>query len=197
VILRLIARCLPSALGESSIRVTYFGLTPINEQVEVKMPRTDFLNAQRRQITKRLDELRPLYEEYLTLEKAQEALGQLGGPVRRAVGRGRPAAMTRRGPGRPRTRRSPGRPRRRATAARRRTTAARGRTTRATTRTRRSRAGGTRADQAFDAIKKSPGISIPELATKLRIRPNYLYRVTAGLEREGRVKRRDGGFHPA
>jgi hypothetical protein len=160
------------------------------------MPRTDFLDRQRKQITARLNELRPLYEEYLTLEKAQEALEQVGGPVRRAVGNGRRRVVrTGRGPGRPKTRRGPGRPPARRGPGRppgRRST---GRP--AARRQGRKRAGGTRADQALTAIKKNPGITIPELAKRLRIRPNYLYRVTGGLEKENRVRRRNGGFHAA
>lgn len=148
-------------------------------------PRVDFLSNQRKQITKRLEELRPLYEEYLTLEKAQHALDQLGSPIRRAVSGARRSAgrsTTRRGPGRPRTRRGPGRP-----AARRRRAPVR--------RARPSRAGGTRTDQALATIRANPGITIPELAQKLGIQPNYLYRVTASLEKQRRVRRRGRGFH--
>ena len=139
------------------------------------MPRNaNFLARQRDQITKRLEELRPLYHEYLTLEKAHEALEQLEGPVRGAV-RGR------RGPGRP-----PGR----------RTSAKRSRGGRGTTATRRrSRAGGTRADEAVKVIGANPGITIPELAQKLKIRPNYLYRVTGQLQKERRISKRGRGFH--
>lgn len=126
---------------------------------------TDFLSTQRDQITRRLDELRPLYEEYLTLERAQEALEQLGEPVRRA-------ARGRRGPGRP-----PGSKNRRKTT--------------------RSRAGGTRAEHTLKAINAHPGITIPELADELKIRPNYLYRVTAQLQKEHKVRKRGRGFHPA
>jgi hypothetical protein len=153
------------------------------------MPRSDFLAKQRKQITTRLDELRPLYEEYLTLEKAQQALEQLRQPIRRAVGRppgrrgpGRPAA--RRGPGRPQGRRGPGRPPGHRAAGRQRAGGGSGR-----------RAGATRADQALTAIRSNPGITIPELARKLRIRPNYLYRVTADLQRQRRIRRRGRGFH--
>jgi hypothetical protein len=177
------------------------------------LPRTtDFLTRQRKQITARLDELRPLYEEYLTLEKAQQALDQVGKPVRRTLsGNGRRRRRSGRGPGRPPTGRRPGRPRgsgtraagRRTTAARtagRRSTGARtatrrGRATRRTTG--RRRAGGTRADQAAAAIKSSPGITIPELAERLKVRPNYLYRVTNALQRERRIRKRGRGFHPA
>ncbi len=130
------------------------------------MPRTaDFLTKQRDQITRRLDELRPLYEEYLTLERAQEALDQIDEPGRRTA---------RRGPGRP-----PGSKNR----ARRKTT--------------RRRAGGTRAEHALKAIRANPGITIPDLADKLKIRPNYLYRVTAQLQKERQIKKRGRGFHPA
>jgi hypothetical protein len=140
---------------------------------EVTMPTgRNFLARQRDQITKRLDELRPLYDEYLALEKAHEALERLEAPVRRRRGPGRP-------PGR-RTKASRAGGRRRTTATRRRT-----------------RAGGTRADDAAKVIKANPGITIPELAQKLKIRPNYLYRVTGQLQKERRIKKRGRGFHPA
>jgi hypothetical protein len=134
------------------------------------MARTDFLTRQRKMITSRLEELRPLYDEYLTLEKAQQALDQVSAPIRRIVGRGpsRPAA-------RPAARRG-GRP-----AAKRRTT----------------RRPGGRADQALEVIKANPGIRIPELADKLGIRPNYLYRVTAALQKERKIRKRGRGFHAA
>jgi hypothetical protein len=131
------------------------------------MPRTtDFLTNQRAQITKRLEELRPLYEEYLTLERAQEALDQLGEPVRRA---------RRRGPGRPPGSRN--RARRKAT--------------------KRRRTGGTRAEHTLKAIRANPGVTIPELADTLKIRPNYLYRVTAQLQKERQIKKRGREFYPA
>jgi sugar-specific transcriptional regulator TrmB len=58
----------------------------------------------------------------------------------------------------------------------------------ATARPRRRR-GGTRADQAVKLIKANPGISASEVAKKMRIKPNYLYRVLGDLEKEGRVKK--------
>jgi hypothetical protein len=78
-------------------------------------------------------------------------------------------------------RRGPGRPR--------------GSTTRATGR-RRGRRRGTRSDQAVRLVKANPGISAAEIAKKMRIKPNYLYRVLADLEREGRV-RKDGRSYSA
>jgi hypothetical protein len=145
---------------------------------EVTMPpNRNFLARQRDQITRRLDELRPLYDEYLALEKAHEALERIEAPVRRAV----------------RRRRSPGRPPGRRPSA----TRARGSRRGATATRRRTRAGGTRADDAAKVIKANPGITIPELAKELKIRPNYLYRVTGQLQKERRIKKRGRGFHPA
>lgn len=56
---------------------------------------------------------------------------------------------------------------------------------------RRRREGGTRADQVVALIAKSPGLAAGEVATRLKVKPNYLYRVLGDLEREGRV-RKDG-----
>jgi sugar-specific transcriptional regulator TrmB len=53
----------------------------------------------------------------------------------------------------------------------------------------RQRRRGTRADQAVRLVKANPGISASEIAKKMRIKPNYLYRVLGDLEKEGRVKK--------
>ncbi len=53
----------------------------------------------------------------------------------------------------------------------------------------RGRRGGTRADQAVKLIKANPGISASEVAKRMRIKPNYLYRVLGDLQKEGRVKK--------
>jgi len=57
------------------------------------------------------------------------------------------------------------------------------------TRRRRRRRGGTRADQAVKLIKQNPGITASEVARKMSIQPNYLYRVLGDLQKEGRVKK--------
>jgi Winged helix-turn-helix DNA-binding len=61
---------------------------------------------------------------------------------------------------------------------------------------RRGRRRATRADQAVRFVKANPGISAAEIAKKMRIKPNYLYRVLSELEREGRVKK-DGRSYKA
>lgn len=88
------------------------------------------------------------------------------------------SALVGRGPGRPRgsgtgtRRRGPGRPRGR-------------------------RRGATRAVQALELVRSRPGITIPEIASEIKIEPNYLYRVMPRLEQEGQIKRDGKGWVPA
>ncbi len=64
-------------------------------------------------------------------------------------------------------------------------------------RRRRGRRSGGRAEQAVKIITDNPGIGVADLAKKMRLKaPNYLYRVLPGLEKEGRIKKRGGGYHP-
>jgi sugar-specific transcriptional regulator TrmB len=66
-----------------------------------------------------------------------------------------------------------------------------------TPRRRRKRRGGTRADQAVKLIEDKPGISASDVATAMKIKPNYLYRVLGDLEKEGRVKKDGRQYYPA
>ncbi len=56
----------------------------------------------------------------------------------------------------------------------------------------RPKGSGTRAAEALALVKKSgsKGISIPDLALKMGIKPNYLYRVLPGLADDGLVEKR-------
>jgi hypothetical protein len=133
----------------------------------------DFLTEKRQEIDNRLKELRPLYDEYLKLEKAQEALAGMDQPRRRGPGRppGSTSAST---STRTRTRAASGNGRRR----------------------RRRRAGGTRGDQALGVVRQNPGITVSELGDKLGIsQKNYLYRVMANLQEDGAVRKEGKGFH--
>jgi predicted Rossmann fold nucleotide-binding protein DprA/Smf involved in DNA uptake len=69
--------------------------------------------------------------------------------------------------------------------------------TRTAPRRRRRRRGGTRAEQAVKLIGANPGRTASELATEMKIKPNYLYRVLAELEEEGRVRKDGRAYHPA
>jgi hypothetical protein len=62
--------------------------------------------------------------------------------------------------------------------------------------TRRRRRGGTRADQAVKIVADNPGITASEIAKRMKIKPNYLYRVMGDLQKEGRVSKRGRGYHP-
>jgi hypothetical protein len=46
---------------------------------------------------------------------------------------------------------------------------------------------GKRADQTVALIRENPGITIPQLAEKLKIQPNYLYRVVPKLVSGGLI----------
>ena len=65
------------------------------------------------------------------------------------------------------------------------------------TRRGRPRGSGNRAKQALELVRTRPGISISEMASAMKIQPNYLYRVMPTLESEGQVVKRDKGWHPA
>lgn len=121
---------------------------------------TDFLDEKRKEIRARLQELKPLVDEYHRLEAAVQALdGVKSSPT---------AATTRR---------------------------ARSTTTRGTGRRGRPRGSGTRGKQALELVRENPGITIPELADKMGIKQNYLYRVLPGLQKDGMVRKQGRGWH--
>jgi hypothetical protein len=145
---------------------------------------TDFLDEKRKEITDRLKELKPLVDEYHRLEAAAGALAGVGGSAVRAATQ---VATGKRGPGRPRgsaskaaapkAARKPGRPAGKRRAGRR-------------------KGSGTRAAEALALVQGQPGITIPELAAKMNIKQNYLYRVLPGLEQEKKVEKQGRGWHP-
>jgi DNA invertase Pin-like site-specific DNA recombinase len=61
----------------------------------------------------------------------------------------------------------------------------------------RGRKRATRADQATKTVAENPGITTSEIARKLKIQPNYMYRVMGELEDEGRVAKKGKGFYPS
>ena len=60
---------------------------------------------------------------------------------------------------------------------------------------RRRRRGGTRAEQALKHIEENPGIRASEIASKLNIKPNYVYRVVSELEKDGKVEKKGREYH--
>lgn len=93
------------------------------------------------------------------------------------------------------TRRGPGRPRGGSGNGRRRSASA-GSGTQSGKRRRRRR-GGTRAEQALKHIQENPGIRASEIATKMNIKPNYVYRVMSELQSDGKVTKDGRGYTAA
>ena len=147
---------------------------------------TDFLDEKRQEITDRLKELKPLVDEYSRLEAAASALAGVGGSS--SSGATATAAPRRRGPGRPRGSRT--------TTATKAAKPARKAGRPSGRRAGRRKGSGTRAAEALSFVQGQPGITIPELAAKMGIKQNYLYRVLPGLEQEGKVKKTGRGWNP-
>ncbi|MBW3549191.1 MAG: Rrf2 family transcriptional regulator [Actinobacteria bacterium] len=131
----------------------------------------DFLDDKRREIAARLNELRPLVHEYRRLEAAAGALGSVPGASATATA---PRRTTRRAV-------AASSPRRAAATAKPRG---------------RPKGSGPRATQALQLVEAHPGITIPEIAEKMDIQQNYLYRVLPGLAQEGLVEKQGRGWHP-
>jgi len=129
----------------------------------------DFLDEKRSEIGARLKELKPLVDEYQRLEAAVAALD--GVPQNNG---GAPA------------RRSPAR-----TAPKSSRRASKG-----TGRRGRPKGSGTRGAEALALVRTQPGITIPEIAEKMGIKQNYLYRVLPGLAEDGLVRKDGRGWHP-
>ena len=127
----------------------------------------DFLTEKRQEIDNRLKELRPLYEEYLTLEKAKEALAGMDQPRRRGPGRP-PGSGTRRSAG------GNGRRRRR-----RRAGGTRG----------EQALDVVRQNPGITVSELGDKLGIAQ--------KNYLYRVMANLQEDGAVRKEGKGFHAA
>lgn len=60
---------------------------------------------------------------------------------------------------------------------------------------RRRRRGGTRAEHALKYVEAHPGANASEIAKSMGIKPNYVYRVMAELEKDGKVRKNDKGYH--
>src|SRR5256885_10645724 len=125
----------------------------------------DFLDEKRNEIRARLQELKPLVDEYHRLEAAVQALEGV-----------KPSATT-------------------AGATRRRSRSTSTRTGTGTGRRGRPRGSGTRSKEALALVRSNPGITIPELADRMGIKANYLYRVLPGLQKDGVVRKQGGGWH--
>jgi hypothetical protein len=132
----------------------------------------DFLDEKRKEIQARMNELKPLVEEYRLLEAADAALTGIHNSA--ALASTSSATTT-----------APARRTRAKSSTRRASGGRRG----------RPRGSGTRAAQALDLVRSRPGITIPELAEAMGIQQNYLYRVMPGLAEQGKVTKSGKGWH--
>jgi CRP-like cAMP-binding protein len=139
---------------------------------------TDFLEEKRREIQARLKELKPLVDEYHRLEAAERALA--GVPSSNGTASPRSASARSR-PTRARSS-SP-------------SSSSGSGTGTGTGRRGRPKGSGQRAQQALEQIRNQPGITIPELAEKMGIKQNYLYRVVPDLQEQGLVSKSGRGWH--
>ncbi len=149
----------------------------------------DFLAEKYKEINGRVAELAPVVAEYERLEAAAVALDGIsvdspnGAPAVRQS-----APVHRGGPGRTRGAMSS------ATGpAVRSTSAAIAPSKRPPG---RRKGTGKRAAEALIYIRRQPGITIPDLARRMGIKQNYLYRVMPGLEQDGKVAKQGRGWHP-
>jgi hypothetical protein len=155
---------------------------------------TDFLDEKAREISDRMKELKQYVDEYSRLQSAASALAGVRGGSSSTGG----ARKARRGPGRPRGSRTTATAATTTTAKKARTAKKAGRPPGrpAKRRAGRRKGSGTRAAEALALVTGQPGITIPELAAKMGIKQNYLYRVLPGLESENKVKKQGRGWHP-
>jgi CRP-like cAMP-binding protein len=128
----------------------------------------DFLDEKRREMQGRLKELRPLVDEFHRLEAAISALDGVGNDAPPTPAPRRRAKSSTNG-----------------AAASGSSNGRRG----------RPRGSGTRGKQALELVKGNPGITIPEIAQKMGIQQNYLYRVLPGLQKEGLIRKEGRGWH--
>ena len=154
---------------------------------------TDFLETKRKEISDRLAELKSAVDEYTRLEAAATALKGIPASKNGAPAAApRPVGASRRGPGRPLG--SENAP---SGATKTPRAAAKSSAKPAVKRGPGRRKGsGKRGAEALALIQGQPGITIPELATKMGIKQNYLYRVLPGLKQESKIAKKGRGWHP-
>jgi CRP-like cAMP-binding protein len=136
------------------------------------MATADFLDQKRHEIAARLKELKPLVDEYQRLEAAAAALDGMPTLTNATPATRRTSARSTSAPARKRAATHGGR---------------RG----------RPKGSGTRAAEALALVKAQPGVTIPEIAEKMGIKQNYLYRVLPGLAEDGLVVKDGRGWKPA
>lgn len=130
----------------------------------------DDLRGLESRVASRLQELRPLVEEYRALEEVAQRLGL-----------DRDAVAAQKATSRSSTRG--------------RTSASR--STRGSRRRTRRTASGGRQQQVVEAVKARPGITVREVGVQLGVDPTSLYRIVHRLEQDGTLKKQGRELHAA
>jgi hypothetical protein len=130
----------------------------------------DELRGLEERVAKRMQELRPLVDEYRELEQVAQRLGvsprdgaDTSAPARRSSRRNRGTRKT--------------------------TATTRATTTASAPASERGRRNG-RREQLLSMVKARPGITVREVGTELGVDPTSLYRVVHRLEKEGQLQKR-------
>ena len=126
----------------------------------------DVSERARGSLEKRLRELEPFIKEHAQVREALDALARCGQAG--AGRRGERGAARTNCPGKQRHPGAPGRP----------------------------RGTGGRAQEVLKLVHQRPGITLAELAKRMKIQPNYLYRVLPHLVKDGKVTKREKGYRP-
>jgi hypothetical protein len=168
---------------------------------------TDFLDEKRKEITKRLEELAPLVNEHRRLVAAVAAMRGIPLAPSRASATAavRPAASTPAAtpPARPAVAapalipataepKKPPRPK----ASGKKVSSPEGKVAGPKGRGGRPKGSGKRAGQALSFVQEAPGITVGELAVKMGIKQNYLYRLLPSLEKDGKLEKKGRGWYP-
>ena len=137
----------------------------------------DELKGLEERVAQRMQELRPLVDEYRELEQVAQRLGvsprtgaDTSAPPRRASGRARS------------TRRAPSTP-----------AAATGNSRSGSGRGRQNG----RREQLLSMVKARPGITVREVGSELGVDPTSLYRIVHRLEKEGALQKRGRELLPS
>ena len=138
----------------------------------------DDLKAMEDKVAKRMQELRPLVDEYRELEQVAQRLGVT--PANGADTPARPRRATRR---------------RRAARSSTQSAAAATATSGATAADKGARNG--RREQLLSMVNAHPGITVREVGTQLGVDPTSLYRIVHRLEKEGQLHKRGRELLPS
>ncbi len=131
---------------------------------------TELLEGIKQDIKKRIDELRPLADELVNLERAYAGMNGNGGTKQKPAKVGAVAKQPRAKASKPAT-----------------VGATRGRPT----------GSGATQQRVVDVVKAKPGIKPGDVADELGIARNYLYRLMPGLVEKGILVKADDGTYTA